>query len=430
MTIILGVFIVLIFFIFLGVPIAFAIGLASLASVFIFGIDIKLTLIPGQMFSGLDSFTLMAVPFFVTAGEVMNKSGITYKIIDLCDSVVGHLKSGLAYVNILAAMILAGISGSGTADAAALGTTLIPNMEKKGYPREFAVALTAAANTVGPIIPPSTLFIIYAYYTGTSVAALFLGGLLPGVIIGLSMMLLSYFICKAKGYGQETAKFNLKRFLQALYVGGVAFLIPVFIVISIIKGFCTATEAGVIIVAVSFALGYIYKTIRTWKDVYDVLYKSLMNTAGIFALLATSSIFANILARARFQQIVIQAVGGLTDSRILLMLGIAFFISILGMFIDVAPMVIMFSACFCGIAVKAGISPIVFGVTFIVVCMLGSITPPVGCLLFITTQISELPMTRILKPILPYILLYIVAVIFLLFFPGIITFIPNLVSLR
>jgi tripartite ATP-independent transporter DctM subunit len=426
MTIILGIFCILMLLLFLGIPIAFAIGLASLASVFMFGIDIKLTLIPGQMFSGLDSFALMAVPFFVMAGEVMNKAGITYKIIDLCDSIVGHLKGGLTYVNILAAMIMAGISGSGTADAAALGTTLIPNMEEKGYPLEFAVALTAAANTVGPIIPPSTLFILYGYYTSTSISALFLGGILPGVIIGLSMMVLSYFICKAKGYRQENNKFNLKRLLKAVEVGGVACLIPVFIVVSITTGFCTATEAGVLIVAVSFALGYIYKSIRTWKEVYEVLHRSLINTAVIFAMLATSGIFANILARARFQQIVILAVGGLINSSTLLMFAIVIFVLILGMFVDVAPMVIMFSAAFCGVAVKAGMDPVAFGVTFVIACMLGSITPPVGCLLFITTQIAKISMTRVIKPIFPYIVLYFGIVILLVLFPKITTLIPSL----
>ncbi|WP_308588661.1 TRAP transporter large permease [uncultured Oscillibacter sp.] len=422
------IFAVLLILLFLGVPVAFSIGISSLAAIYFFGINVPLSMLPANMFSGLNSFTLMAVPFFVMAGEVMNKAGVTSRMIAFADAWVGHLRGGLSHVNVLCAMIMAGVSGSGTADAAALGTALIPAMEEKGYDRDYAVALTAAANTVGPIIPPSTLFILYGFYTGTSVSALFMGGLLPGIIIGLSVATLSYFICRKHGYGQDTRPFNIKNSLKQTVVNGPAVLVPAFLVIAITTGLCTATEAGVFIVFFSIILGICYGTLRSFSDFYDVIVRSVMSTASIFAMLATSGIFSNILARAKFQTIIVEVLHGLIDTPRLLLLAVFAFILVLGCFVDVAPMIIMFSAAFCAVAVQAGISPLTFGVIFVISGMLGSITPPVGCLLFITTQVSGLPMTRTVKRIWPFMILYTASVMLLIVFPGICTFVPSLIG--
>lgn len=428
MIIIFEIFITLLALLFLGVPVAFSIGISSLAAIYLFGINVPLSTLPANMFAGLNSFTLMAVPFFILAGEVMNKAGVTSRIISFADAWVGHLKAGLSHVNVLCAMILAGVSGSGTADAAALGTSLIPAMEEHGYEKDYAVALTAAANTVGPIIPPSTLFILYGYYTGTSVSALFLGGLLPGVIIGLSVAALSYLLCKKHGYGQDTKRFSFSRAVKQTLVNGPAVLIPVFLIVAITTGLCTATEAGVFISVLSIILGVCYGSLRTFADFYDVIKRSVMGTAGIFAMLATSGIFSNILARAKFQAIMVENLQGLISMPKLLLLAVFAFILILGCFVDVAPMVTMFSATFCAVAVQAGISPLEFGVIFIISGMLGSITPPVGCLLFITTQISGVPMTKTVKRVWPFMILYTVCVMLLILFPGICTFIPGLLQ--
>ena len=428
MITIVEIFLILLVLLFLGVPVAFSIGLSSLAAIFLFDIRVPLSSLPANMFSGLNSYTLMAVPFFVMAGEVMNKAGVTSRMIAFADAWVGHLRGGLSHVNVLCAMIMAGVSGSGTADAAALGTALIPAMEEKGYARDYSVALTAASNTVGPIIPPSNLFILYGYYTSTSVSALFMGGLLPGVIIGIAIATLSYFICRKYGDGQDTRPFNVKHALKETLVNGPAVLVPVFLVVAILTGFCTATEAGVFVMVLSLILGICYRSIRSFKDFYEVVERSVLGTAGIFAMLATSGIFANILARAKFQSIMVNSLQGLISTPRLLLLAIFAFIMILGCFVDVAPMVIMFSATFCAVASQAGISPLTFGVIFVISGMLGSITPPVGCLLFITTQVSGLPMTKTIRRIWPFMILYTLCVMLLILFPQICTFIPNLIG--
>ena len=203
----LAIFVILLVLIIIGVPVAGCIGLASIATIYIFKLGVPLTMVAAKTFSGVDSFSLMAIPFFVLAGELMNKAGITKRILDIAEALVGSLKGGLTYVNVLAAMMMASISGSGTACAAMLGKTLIPDMEERGYSKEYAVALTSCANVVGPIIPPSTLFILYGYYTNTSVANLFMGGVIPGIVIGIGLMIMGRFVCKAKGYRQEVEPF-------------------------------------------------------------------------------------------------------------------------------------------------------------------------------------------------------------------------------
>ncbi len=428
MITILKIFGLLLLLLFLGVPVAFSIGISSLAAIYLFGISVPLSTLPANMFAGLNSFTLMAVPFFVLAGEVMNKSGITTRMINFADAWVGHFRAGLSHVNVLCAMIMAGVSGTGTADAAALGKTLIPAMEEKGYSRDYAVSLTAAANTVGPIIPPSNLFILYGYYTGTSVAALFMGGLLPGIIIGCSVATISWFFCRKNGWGQDTRKFNLRFALKETMVNGPAIILPIFLVVAIITGLCTATESGVLVAVFALILGVIYKSIRKPKDLFEIIKNSVMGTATIFAMLSTTGIFSNILARAKFQMVMSSALQGLIPTPRLLLLAIFGFIMILGCFVDVAPMIIMFAATLCAVCSKAGISPLTFGVIFVVSAMLGSITPPVGVLLFMSSQIAEIPMTRTLKYIWPFIIVYTLCVFLLILFPQVCTWIPSLIG--
>lgn len=422
----LSIFVVLLALILLGVPVAVSIGLASLATIYIFDLGVPLTLLPAQTFSGIDSFPLMAIPFFVFAGELMNKAGITRRILDLADAVVGSLKGGLTYVNVLAAMMMASISGSGTACAAALGVSLIPDMEQRGYSKEYAISLTSCANVVGPIIPPSTLFILYGYYTNTSVAKLFMGGVLPGILIGGSLMLVGNIICKRKGYRQERRPFSWEKLRIALLRGWAAVLIPAFIFLSIVMGWTTASEAGALVCVLSLLLGLCYRTITSVKDILDVTRSAAHSTCTIFALLALSGIFSNVLVRAHFQEVVADIMGSVAHTQVTTLLVIIFFIFFLGMFVDVTPMIIMFSATFAGVAAGIGIDKVHFGVLFTLICMIGAVTPPVGGILFVTTTIGKVPMTRIIPMLTPFILTLVAVATLMIFFPPLVTAFPNL----
>ena len=328
MFVALAIFVILLILIVIGVPVAASIGLASLATIYIFDLGVPLTLVPAQTFTGVDSFSLMAIPFFVLAGELMNKAGITKRILDLAEAFVGSLRGGLTYVNVLAAMMMASISGSGTACAAMLGKTLIPDMEERGYSKEYAVALTSCANVVGPIIPPSTLFILYGYYTNTSVANLFMGGVIPGVAIGIGLMVMGRFICKKKGYRQEIEPFTWAKLKNALYKGWAAICIPVFIFSAIILGWTTASEAGAITCVVSLILGIVYKSITSIDDILEVTKSAAHSTCTIFTLIAISGIFSNVLVRAHFQEVIKNILFSIASTSTGILLAIIVFIFI------------------------------------------------------------------------------------------------------
>ncbi len=426
MTESISIFLILIGLIFLGIPVAVSIGLASLATIYIFDLGVPLTLFPSQTFSGVDSFPLMAIPFFIFAGEIMNKAGITRRILDLADAIVGSLKGGLTYVNVLAAMMMASISGSGTACAAALGVSLIPDMANRGYSKEYAISLTSCANVVGPIIPPSTLFILFGYYTNTSVAKLFMGGVLPGIVIGIALMIMGTIVCRKHGFRQERTPFSAEKLKLAIVRGWAALLIPATIFLSIIMGWTTASEAGAIVCVLSLVLGYLYRTITRVSDVMEVTRSAVGSTCTIFALLALSGIFANVLVRAHFQEVVAEILFSLSASPITILLMIIAFIFILGMFVDVTPMVIMFAATFTAIAEEVGVDKVHFGVLFTLICMIGAVTPPVGGILFVTTTIGKMPMTRIIPMLIPFVLTLVCVTVILVLAPSLVTALPNI----
>ncbi|GAB2046001.1 TRAP transporter large permease [Agathobaculum sp. TL06] len=426
MVICLSIFAILLLLIIIGVPVAVSIGLASLSCIFIFDLGVPLTLLPSQTFSGVDSFPLMAIPFFIFAGELMNKAGITKRILDLAEAIVGSLKGGLTYVNVLAAMMMASISGSGTACAAALGVSLIPDMEKRGYSKEYAISLTSCANVVGPIIPPSTLLILFGYYTNTSVSRLFIGGVVPGIIIGLALMVVGRFICIKKGFRQETEPFSWNKLLSALKHGWTALLLPAFTFIAIVLGWSTASEAGALLCLLSLILGFAYRTIRSVGDILEVARNAAHSTCTIFTLLAISGIFSNVLVRAHFQELVVDIMASIASTQLATMLIIIAFIFILGMFVDVTPMVIMFSATFTAVAANVGIDPVHFGLIFVIICMIGAVTPPVGGILFVTTTIGKISMTKIIPQLIPFLITLLIVTILVILFPPLVTSLPNL----
>lgn len=411
----------------LGVPVAFSIGIASLLTLLLTDIGVPLEMLPRQMFTGMDSFPLMAIPFFILGGGMMNEAGLTTRIIRFADALIGHVKGSLAHVNILSNLMMAGVSGSGAADAAAMSTIMLPQMEKAGYDRDFAVSLTACAATVGPIVPPSVLFILYGYLTNVSVGDLFIGGLLPGIVMGGCLMVVSAVISRRRGYQQSPRPFEWQRVIKAGPAGLVALLAPAIIAGSILTGFATATEAGVVVVALALVFGLVlFRTLRSTRSLLRVVENSIHTSAMVFMIIATSTLFSNILTRLRFQQLLLDGLSAISDKPWPMLLMMLLVLLILGLVIDVTPMLIMLAAPFAQVAATLGFDPIFFGVAFVIAAMIGSVTPPVGGVLMIVATVGRLPLTATLRVLPPFVLALIGALLLVLLVPATTTLLPSL----
>jgi len=422
-------FALLLVFLALGVPIAVSIGLAALGTIVLGDMSVPLSLVPRQVFAGINSYALMAVPFFVLAGEMMNAAGVTQRIIRLALGAVGWVRGSLGQVNVTGSLLMAGVSGSGAADTAALGTVLIPEMEKQGYSRAYAAAVTAASATVGPIIPPSVLFVIYGSLTNVSVGTLFLGGILPGLVMGALMMVTAYVTSRVRGYQQDPEPFSLAALTGAMLGGLAAMVVPVVIVGSILTGFATATEVGVIAVVVSLLLGVlVFRQLGSWRDLGGVLARTVRMSASILFIIATSGLFANVLTRLQFQGLLLDTLLSLSRDPTVVLVLIVVAILALGVFIDVAPLLIMFAAPLAAVAGTIGYDPVYFGVVVVLAATIGAVTPPVGGYLIIASAIARVPIGSTVRPLLPFWGALLASLAVLIAVPQVVTLVPSLAS--
>ncbi|WP_150463193.1 TRAP transporter large permease [Nesterenkonia ebinurensis] len=416
----------LILFLAMGIPVAVSIGIAALGTILVADLSVPLSLVPRQIFGGMNSYALMAVPFFVLAGEMMNAAGVTQRIIRLALAVVGHIRGSLAQVNVLGSLMMSGVSGSGAADTAALGTVLIPEMAKKGYSRSYAVAVTAASATIGPIIPPSVLFVVYGSLTNVSVGALFLGGVLPGILMGALLMVVAYYTSRRRGYQQKVAKFSWSELGAAALGGLVAAVVPTIIVGAIFFGIATATEVGVIAVVVSMLLGVVaFGRLRGMRELTGVLTRALTTSAAILLIIGTSGLFANVLTRLQFQGMLLDTFLSISTNPTVILIMIVVSLLVLGLFIDVTPLLIMFAAPLAAVASEIGYDPIFFGVLVVITATIGAVTPPVGGYLIIASGIARIPLTQTVRPLLPFWLSLVASLGILIAFPQLVTFIPS-----
>lgn len=414
------VFIILVAF---NIPIAFAMLIASVVSLIIG--DMPLGMVATRLFVQVDSFPLMAIPFFIFAGEIMNSAGITKRIVDFAQALVGHIKGGLAHVNILSSMFFAGISGSATADTSALGSMLIPIMRKDGYSPEFSVAVTAASSTIGPIIPPSIMMVMYAVIANESVAKLFIAGLIPGVLVGITQMVMSYRIAIKEGYG-SIGKFSIKNVIRTFKKSILAIIMPLIILGGILSGIFTATEAGVIACVYAMLIGmFVYKKI-TIKDMPKAFFKSAKITAQALFIVASASMFSWILAWTGFPSKVLDVLLSISTNPTIVLFLVIGFILLLGLFVEGTPVLIIFAPIFVPVMQSLGVSLVLFGVLFVMAVLVGSITPPVGVLLYLGCGIAGIPVSQASKIIWPFVLTIILVIVGCIIFPNIITFIPTL----
>jgi len=409
----------------IGVPVAFAIGGSAIIALLVDG-SISSIIVPQRMFVMMDSFSLMAIPLFILAGELMSVSGITQRIVRFASAMVGHLRASLAHVTILASMLMAGISGSASADTTAIGSLMIPAMIDEGYDPDIAVCVTASANTVGPIIPPSIMMILFGSMTGASIGAMFLGGIIPGILMGISLMTLVSIASKNRNFPTKTKASREERFKAFVYAIP-ALLMPIIILGGIIFGIFTASEAGAIACLYAFLFGIFNKSIRL-DNIYELLKNAVMGTTVPMFIIGIAAIFGWVMTRFGFPQMVESFILGLTHNPnvfILLVMGLYFF---LGLFMEANAGMIIMTPIMLPIALELGFSPVHLGVLTVVCFCIGSITPPVGLQLFIASSIAKIPLSMVAKTIWPYVIALTAILIVCSLVPDLVMFLPNLIG--
>jgi len=406
-----------------GIPIAFSTGLAATAGLLFSGIQLNVLVI--RSLRALDAFPLMAIPFFVLAGEVMTRGRMTERLVGLAEILVGRVSGGLAHSAIVACTIFAGITGSSTADATAIGSAVLPAMKEKRYPHDFSCAAIAAAAVLGPIIPPSITFVVYALATGASTGGLFVAGYIPGIAISLGLLVVSYFTAKRRHFPRMTEGFSWPEILAILKTSGLALLLPVIIVGGILSGVCTPTEAGALGAAYAIILCvFVLRTIKV-RELPELLFVSAKTSSIIWILLATTNILIWVLTVNNVGPAVARFFTSISDNKYVFLLFVNVFLLIVGMFIDTFPAILIFAPLLHPLAVSIGIHPLHFGIIMCVNLLVGQITPPVGTNLFILCAIGGISMERISIAVLPFLAVEVAVLLLLTYLPELTLWLPR-----
>lgn len=400
----------------IGVPIAIALGLSA-SAIFLMDGNVSLMVIMQRMFNSVDSFPLLAIPFFILAGKLMETGGISKRLIHLANVVFGRVKGGLAIVSIVACAFFAAISGSAAATTAAVGALLIPAMVNRGYDKSFSTAVQAAGGTIGIMIPPSVPLVLYGVAAGVSIGDLFIAGIIPGVIVTLSLIILVYIISLKQGYGGGES-FTFKEFLKAFGDAVLALLMPVIILGGIYGGIFTPTEAAVVAVVYGLIVGvFIYREIK-FKELMEAFSSSVLTSAVILFIIAGASAFGYYLTRERVPREMADFMLGLTDNWIIVLLIINLLLLIIGTFLETSAAIIILTPILAPIATALEIDLVHFGIIMIVNLAIGFITPPVGVNLFVASNIANTKIEKLMRAIIPFIIIMIVDVLIISFIPG------------
>jgi C4-dicarboxylate transporter, DctM subunit len=406
---------ILIVLFFINVPIAVALGLASMIVLMIQD-NVPLMVVVQKMFTSTDSFTLMAVPFFILAGKLMEVGGISKRLVDFAMTIVGRMHGGLAMVSVVTCMFFAAISGSGAATTAAVGAIMIPAMVQKGYDKSFSTAIQAAGGTIGVMIPPSVPMILFGVIAGASISDLFIAGILPGIFVGLSLVLVAYFISRKRGYGKEE-KSSGKEIFTSFNRAILAILMPVIILGGIYGGVFTPTEASVVAVVYGLIVGlFIYKEIK-WKDLPEVFIQSAVTSAVIMFIISCASIFGFILTREQIPLSITNALLAISDNPIIVLIIINLILLIVGTFLETSAAIIIMAPILLPVTTAVGIDPVHFGIIMVVNLAIGFITPPVGINLFVASNIANLRLEKIVRAIIPFLIILIIDIIIISFVP-------------
>ncbi|MBI5446434.1 MAG: TRAP transporter large permease [Deltaproteobacteria bacterium] len=408
----------------LGVPVAFSMGLASTAFILVHPGQIPLEVLPQRMLSGLDSFSLLAIPFFYLAGELMNEGGITQRLVNVATAFVGHFRGGLSHVVVVSNMLMAGVSGSSVADAAATGSVLIPAMKRAGFGAPYASALTAAAGTIGPIIPPSLPMLVLGILANISIGKLFLGGAVPGAVMGLYLMGTSYLVSRRRGYATSPRVVWSERF-RALWEALFALLMPLLVLGGIVAGLMTATEAGAIAALYALVVGlFVYRGMG-FRDIPRVFGRAAAGSAVMLLILSASYVFGWLLANMRVADAIVATVQSISTSPWVTLLVINVFFLAWGCVLDPVPALIILVPMFVPLVQKVGVDPVHFGVMVVLNLQIGLLTPPVGFLVYLTSSIGNARVGETFRESTPFILALAVVLLLVTYYPPLVLWLPT-----
>ena len=407
-----------------GVPIAYSLGLSALVYFLVEQPDL-MQILPQRLFSGMNNYALISLPLFILMGLVMNESGITSRLIRFSSIFVGKLRGGAGLVNIIASMIFGGISGSSASDTASIGTVLIPEMKAKGYPARFATGITVASSTMGMIIPPSVPIVLYAIVAQESVGKLFLGGVIPGLLIGFLQLFICLYISAKNKYPKEDIDTSFGKVIREIRGAILVILMPVFVVGAVVFGIATATESAGLGVLYALVLGFLVIGRLTFKGLINCFGKAIVTSAKIMMIIAMSTMYIWILALERVPQAVAAWVAGMNLGPVSMMLLVDVIILAVGTFIDVSPAILLMTPVLLPAAMEAGVSPITFGVVLVSALAVGACTPPVGNCLNVGASVSGLRIGTIFRGALPFLAANVVVLLLITLFPQLVLWIPS-----
>lgn len=410
----------------IGLPVFFALLAAPGVLLWLNGQERDLALLYRNLYNGMDSFPLLAIPFFMLAGEIMNRGGITLRLIEFSQALIGHLRGGLAHVNVLSSMLFAGLSGSAVADTSALGSMLIPAMEKQGYTRRFAAAITAASSLIGPIIPPSGIMIIYAYVMGESVAALFLAGLVPGILMGLGLMVLIKLMADRRDFPPASKRHSWGERGQASLKAFFPLLTPVIILGGILSGVFTPTEAAAVTVLYALVTSLFIMRSLTFRDLPDVFSRAGISSAVVLLLVGAAISFKTVVSLSHAPQIMADFILSLTENPLLLLFLINLLLFAVGMFLDAGPAIIILGPILGPVFVDMGVDSVHFAIIMCVNLTIGLATPPMGLVLFVASSVSGERVTTISRAILPFLAVEVFVLFLITYIPAISLTLPRL----
>jgi len=416
---------IFILFLMIGLPVFFGLLAAPGLLLWLNGQPRDLALLYRNVYNGMDSFPLMAIPFFMLAGVLMNRGGITSRLVEFSQAIMGHFRGGLAHVNILSSMLFAGLSGSAVADTSAIGSMLVPAMVKNGYTRKFSAAITAASSVIGPIIPPSGIMIIYSYVMGESVAALFLAGIIPGILVGLGLMLMTWVMAQRYDFPVATKRATWPERGNASIKAFFPLLTPLIILGGILGGIFTPTEASAVAVAYALIVSLFILKSMTVRDLPKVLTEAAMVSSVVLLLVGAAMAFKTVVSLSHAPEILAAWILGLSDNPLILLFLINLLLFVVGMFLDAGPAIIILAPILGPIFINLGVHPVHFAIIMSVNLTVGLATPPMGLVLFVASSVSGERIESISKAILPFLFVEVVVIFMITYIPAVSLAIPR-----
>lgn len=425
----LGFFYILILVMTLGVPIVFALVFAPMVGIFLEDKLVFLSMMPQRIFSGINQFPLLAIPMFILAGEIMNHGGITIRLVAFAKTLVGHMRGGLAQVNVLSSMLFAGLSGSAVADTSALGSILIPAMEKDGYTRRFSAAITAASSVIGPVIPPSIIMVVYAYIMGVSVAGLFAAGFIPGILMGGGLMLVTSWLAKTRNYPRTERRASASEVKTAFTSAFFPLMTPVIILGGILSGIFTPTEAAAAAVAYSLVLSIFVTRTLPLARIPDMLYRAGIASSSILLVIGAATVFGWVTSLSGAPNAVSGLLLGISDNPLIVLLCVNILLLFVGMFFDAGPAILILGPLLGPTVIGLGVDPLHFAIVMCVNLTIGLATPPMGLVLFVASTLTRISIVEIAKDMWPFLLVHLVVILLITYIPALTMTLPRLLGL-